>query len=167
MTIHEVTFDSTDVDELVQRFTLSELRRMLDKTEADSHADAFFQGTPYADAKPFPNADFAESVRLAIDAKRAATPTPTYHGNGKRLDIDRARSTDIVTVAGRYIVLRKSGTRFMGLCPLHNDSNPSFVVFTKNNSWHCFGCNRGGDTIGLVMLAENCDFRTAVERLGG
>lgn len=166
MTIHEATFDATDVNELAQRFTLPELRRMLEKAKIDAHTDAFFKDTPYADSKAFPNADFAEVVSLAIDAKRAATPKPTYQGNGHKLDVERARAADIVVVAEKYTTLRKSGSRHIGRCPIHQDKTPSFVCF-PNNTFHCFGCQKGGDVIALLMAVEGIDFKTAVERLGG
>ncbi|MDP2671751.1 MAG: CHC2 zinc finger domain-containing protein [bacterium] len=62
--------------------------------------------------------------------------------------------------------LRKvSRSRFVGLCPLHQEKTPSFTIYTHNNSWYCFGCNQGGDSLDLLMRLENLEFKVAVRRL--
>ena len=44
---------------------------------------------------------------------------------------------------------RGSGGRRKGICPLHNDTAPSFTVYLKDDSFYCFGCHKGGDVITL------------------
>lgn len=61
--------------------------------------------------------------------------------------------------------LRKVDRRLTGLCPFHQDTHPSFSIYTKDNSWYCFGCQRGGDAIDFIMQLEGLDFKSAVRRL--
>lgn len=60
---------------------------------------------------------------------------------------------------------RSLGKRIMGKCPFHEDSSPSFFVFTNDNHFHCFGCGARGDAIEFYMRTQNCDFKTAVNAL--
>jgi len=65
----------------------------------------------------------------------------------------------IEEIASRYTELRKDGARRLkGLCPLHNEKDPSFTVYPESQSWFCFGCGKGGDVFDLVMAKENLAF---------
>ena len=72
---------------------------------------------------------------------------------------------DLVDVVARYIPLEKVGRSLKALCPFHNEQTASFIVFPHTQSWHCFGCGRGGDHFDFVMQRENWDFRTALREL--
>ncbi len=61
---------------------------------------------------------------------------------------------DIVDYIGRTVQLRKTGTRYKGLCPFHGEKTPSFVVYPNTRSWYCFGCNDGGDVIHFAKRME-------------
>ncbi len=75
---------------------------------------------------------------------------------------------DIVEVIGRYVALQKTGQRYRGLCPFHQEKTPSFIVYPDRNSWHCYGaCSTGGDIISFVQKKENLDFGDAVRMLAG
>jgi DNA primase catalytic core len=66
----------------------------------------------------------------------------------------------------RGIKLKRHGKDLLGLCPFHNDHNPSLVITPRDNLWHCLGaCNSGGSVIDWVMKAEGVSFRHAVELL--
>lgn len=66
----------------------------------------------------------------------------------------------------RGIELRRQGADLVGLCPFHDDRNPSLVVSPAKNLWHCLGaCQAGGSVIDWVMKAEGVSFRHAVEIL--
>jgi len=68
--------------------------------------------------------------------------------------------------AARGVELTRSGDNLIGLCPLHPDKSPSFVVSPETNLWHCLGaCQAGGSVIDFVMRAEGISFRHAVELL--
>ena len=72
-------------------------------------------------------------------------------------------------VAGGYVKLRRMGRRLVGPCPVCGGRATSqrFEVLEDGQSWVCAVCPDGGDVIHLVQKAEGCDFRTAIERLGG
>lgn len=73
--------------------------------------------------------------------------------------------TDISDLIGSYVSLKRAGSNMNGLCPFHSERTPSFTVFSKTNSFYCFGCGAGGDAITFVMKAENLDYPSAVEFL--
>jgi DNA primase len=73
--------------------------------------------------------------------------------------------TDIVEVIGREVTLVKAGRTFKGLCPFHSEKNPSFYVYPEQQSWHCFGCNSGGDVFSFIMKKQNLDFGEALRQL--
>lgn len=74
-------------------------------------------------------------------------------------------STDIVEVIGEHVKLRKSGTRYVGCCPFHNERTPSFYVFPNTDTFKCFGCGEGGDVIHFIEKKENRTFVEAVKTL--
>jgi len=83
-------------------------------------------------------------------------------------EIDRLkRDIDLASlVRGRGIELRQHGANLIGLCPFHNDRDPSLVVTPAKNLWHCLGaCQTGGSVIDWVMKSEGVSFRHAVELL--
>lgn len=68
--------------------------------------------------------------------------------------------------AGMGVVLRRHGADLVGLCPFHEDHEPSLVISPKTNLWHCLGaCQAGGSVIDWVMRSEGVSFRHAVELL--
>lgn len=80
--------------------------------------------------------------------------------------IDKLISLSIVDVVSDYVQLKKSGINYKGLCPFHDDRNPSFVVSPSKNICHCFVCGKGGNPISFVMEEEKCDFPQACKILG-
>lgn len=75
------------------------------------------------------------------------------------------RDYSIVEIARRLGIEVHSDNK--AICPFHNDKNPSLSFNTKENYYHCFSCNAGGDNIRLVMEYLKCDFRRAVEFITG
>jgi DNA primase len=67
----------------------------------------------------------------------------------------------------RYgVELKRHGADLRGLCPFHQDKEPSLVISPSKNLWHCLGaCQAGGSVIDWVMKAEGVSFRHAVELL--
>ena len=73
--------------------------------------------------------------------------------------------TDIQTLIGGYVTLKRSSANLKGLCPYHSEKSPSFTVYPANNSFYCFGCGAGGDQISFIMRMEHLDYADAVEFL--
>ena len=59
--------------------------------------------------------------------------------------------TDIVSVVGERVHLKRQGSSYKGLCPFHSEKTPSFTVFTSTQNFYCFGCHVGGDVINFIM----------------
>ena len=74
-------------------------------------------------------------------------------------------SNDIVDVISQYVVLKRSGRNFFGLCPFHKEKTPSFSVSPDKQIFHCFGCGVGGNVIHFVSKIENIDFKETLELL--
>lgn len=72
---------------------------------------------------------------------------------------------DIADVIGDYVQLRVAGNTLWGLCPFHREKTPSFSVSRERQSFHCFGCSKGGDVITFVMELEGLAFPEALELL--
>ena len=72
---------------------------------------------------------------------------------------------DIVEVISKYVSLKKSGSRYVGLCPFHSEKTPSFSVSPDKQLYHCFGCGEGGNVITFIMKEENLPFIDAVRLL--
>jgi len=58
--------------------------------------------------------------------------------------------------------LKKRNNTLVGVCELHNDKDPSFIIYTETNSWYCFGESAGGDTIDYCMKKHNLSFKDAL-----
>jgi DNA primase len=72
----------------------------------------------------------------------------------------------IEDVVGEYVKLRKSGpSRYMGLCPFHNEKTPSFTVHVVHQFYKCFSCGAGGDVVKFVMEKEGLSFWEALKQL--
>ena len=76
----------------------------------------------------------------------------------------RSRS-DIVDVISGYVKLQRKGSNYVGVCPFHNDRNPSMSVNQPRQMYHCFSCGAGGDVFKFVMDYENLTFPEAVKVL--
>jgi DNA primase len=74
-------------------------------------------------------------------------------------------SADMLDVVGARTQLKKSGARYFGRCPFHEERTPSFSVNPVDKLFYCFGCGKGGDLIRFVQDTENLDFAGAIEWL--
>jgi len=147
----------SDVQELLTRFTLVELRHELKVAEVNTHADSddFGYFLWYQDI-----------CRSAIGIKKGEKAAHTVSRGYINVEAVRARSDIVRIIEDAGIKLLKSGRNFKGLCPFHHEKTPSFIVNPERQAWHCFGaCNAGGDVFSFVMRIENLDFRAAVKKV--
>jgi DNA primase len=80
--------------------------------------------------------------------------------------IERVRAAaDVVEVVQGYTELRRSGGRFVGRCPFHDERTPSFSVDPSEKLYYCFGCQAGGDVFTFLQEKEGLEFRESVEQL--
>ena len=81
-------------------------------------------------------------------------------------DVDEIKTRlNIVDIVSERVTLKKAGRNFKGLCPFHHEKSPSFMVSSERQSFHCFGCGKGGSVIDFVMEFEHIDFVEALEQL--
>jgi len=81
-------------------------------------------------------------------------------------DRERVReASDIVHIVGELVSLRAKGREYVGLCPFHDDHNPSMAVVPEKQIFHCFVCETGGDVFTFVQKYHGMDFREALEHL--
>lgn len=81
--------------------------------------------------------------------------------------IQEALVHPIENIVSQITKLRRSGRDFIALCLLHTEKTPSFHIFTKTNTFWCFGCNKGGNSINLARLLYGYSFTESVHFLRG
>jgi len=87
------------------------------------------------------------------------------NGDNGLLPSERIKAAiSVKDFVSQFVELSPNG---VGLCPFHDDNNPSFNVNDSAGYWHCFACNRGGSVIDFWMELNDCDFKTAVRELSG
>ncbi len=86
------------------------------------------------------------------------------HYSEEQIEEVRA-ANDIVDVISGYVHLEKKGSRYVGLCPFHNDRNPSLSVSRNDQMYYCFACHAGGTVFTFVMDYENLSFPEAMKTL--
>ena len=62
-----------------------------------------------------------------------------------------------------YVHLKRSGNRYVGCCPFHNERTPSFFISEEGNFYKCFGCGEAWDSITFIEKIENVNFIEAIE----
>jgi hypothetical protein len=108
-----------------------------------------------------------EAQRHILRLKRMLS---IFSPSGKKLErwqekVDIARQYPIYEMASGSLILRQSGDKFLSLCPFHNEKHASFYIYTKANTFHCFGCQEHGDVIKLTMHLHGVVFKEAVKML--
>lgn len=76
----------------------------------------------------------------------------------------RAR-IDLVELVGQKVALKRAGKNWKGLCPFHDDKNPSFYVSPDIGYYRCWSCGEKGDVFDWVMKTQNLTFREGLEML--
>ncbi|QMU56641.1 MAG: DNA primase [Candidatus Mycalebacterium zealandia] len=71
----------------------------------------------------------------------------------------------IVDIVSNYVSLRKAGRSHTGLCPFHDDKNPSLHVSDEKRMFYCFSCKAGGDVFAFLQRIKGCDFKEALQEV--
>ncbi len=74
-------------------------------------------------------------------------------------------ATDIVELIGQTVKLKRTGSKYVGLCPFHQEKSGSFTVDPSKQFFHCFGCKAGGNAIDFVMRRDRLEFVEAMQLL--
>lgn len=75
---------------------------------------------------------------------------------------DRLSIQDVVS---QYVKLDRAGSTLRARCPFHAEKTPSFFVSPDRGTFHCFGCNQGGDIFSFIQQIEGLDFKGALKVL--
>ncbi len=144
-----------------ERKLLAALRYKVEKLKTLSGLDAII----YREWLKIADASDIADVRRHIRRLRFALAPPK--ANSKRItqvDIEMAKSVPLQSLLHNSYFVR-SGSQLKTLCPLHQEKTPSFYIRPERNTFHCFGCNKSGSAIDLVMLLYECGFVNAVKRI--
>ena len=76
------------------------------------------------------------------------------------------KSVDIVNIVQEYIPLSKKGKNYWGICPFHNDSNPSMSISPEKQMFNCFSCGESGGVFKFVQNIEKISFKEALKKVG-
>jgi DNA primase len=71
----------------------------------------------------------------------------------------------VLEFVSQYVKLKPTASGAIGLCPFHDDHQPSFGVNEEGNYWHCFAGCGGGSVIDFWMRGKECDFAMAIREL--
>lgn len=75
------------------------------------------------------------------------------------------QANPIDSVMSSYVNLIRRGRNYVCLCPFHSEKSPSCTVYPETDSFYCFGCGAGGDTVTFIRLIENLEYMEAVKLL--
>ncbi len=74
-------------------------------------------------------------------------------------------TAEITEVVQDFVVLKKRGVNYLGLCPFHNEKTPSFTISPAKGIYKCFGCGRGGNSVNFIMEHEHVNYPDALKYL--
>jgi hypothetical protein len=101
---------------------------------------------------------FASSQAQSAPSKPLEEPEVTV---SERIEA----SVTVLEFVSQYVGLKRTGSGGLGLCPFHDDHNPSLGVNDEGNYWHCFAGCGGGSVIDFWMKWRGCDFAAAIREL--
>ena len=65
------------------------------------------------------------------------------------------KNISLITIASKYINLKKNGRNFLALCPFHQEKTPSFFIKQSSAFYKCFGCGARGDVLTFLQKITN------------
>ena len=97
-----------------------------------------------------------------IEEKRKIVKESTTRGR----DLEEFKKKVGMKLIEKYVEpKRRYSNYWQGLCPFHDDHDPSFTVYEDTNSWYCFGCQKYGDIINFIQEIEHLDFISAIKKI--
>lgn len=106
-------------------------------------------------------ANLAETTSAVGGGENRLAGLTRHHDDVQRV-LD---ATDIVRVVGEHVSLRAKGREYVGLCPFHDDHDPSMCVVPHKQIFHCFVCGSGGSALNFVRKFHRMEFRESLEYL--
>jgi hypothetical protein len=104
-------------------------------------------------------------LKIFPEAKHLVKPLTQKQSRLKE-QLEVARNAELEEIVEQYVDLRRSGVgRLVGLCPFHKEKTPSFMVYTNDNHFFCYGCQEHGDAIKFIRQVEKLTFKQAVRTL--
>lgn len=109
----------------------------------------------------------AQHKDLEREKKKWMSLMPRPPAKEGEIDMEKAKAVPLEEILAErgHEPRRRMGNKLSYLCPFHSEKTPSFVVFTDDNHYHCFGCNATGDSINFVRQVEDCGFKQACKIL--
>jgi hypothetical protein len=177
-------FDQRDAEYMSSLLTISQIKREIDRCNIVIEIrDAGCGMEPLPDSwlawilyqigrdwkyfTSFPWDTWRDCCRQALQMKKATAPTYAPGPEHTKVDVSKLKEhINIVDLISEYTTVRKSGSRFTAVCPLHEDNHPSLVIYPETQSWHCFQCSAGGDAIEFIQRIQHTDFVHAISILG-
>ena len=86
--------------------------------------------------------------------------------NGNSIRKEIVEKADIVNIVSQYVKLEKRGNNYIGLCPFHDDKNPSMSVSPQKKVFKCFSCGTAGDVVSFVSRIKNITTSEALREVG-
>jgi len=111
-----------------------------------------------------PEAAFETYRSLMSSRPTSVTTEPLAAPTGMVSEKIKA-SVTVLEFVSQYVDLKPTASGALGLCPFHDDHNPSFGVNDEDNYWHCFAGCGGGSVIDFYMKWRECEFATAIREL--
>ena len=113
--------------------------------------------------------DGSAAICQRVRSSKASRSGGWHHflaSDGSVVDAEQIKAnTPIDAVIAKYVELRPKAGEKVGICPFHDDSNPSMTVVPEKGFYKCFACGAGGDLFKFVMDFEGCTFGAAVRRI--
>ncbi len=86
-----------------------------------------------------------------------------YNNSLRKQIVEKA---DIVNIINQYVVLKKNGNSFVGICPFHEDKKPSMSVSPSKKVFKCFSCGASGDVVTFISKFKNISINSAMREIG-
>lgn len=113
--------------------------------------------------KELANLEEQEKRFLSAVKKHTNSYTTPRKASMTEDQIQEAKAYPLEELFSKYTEIKKTGCNFVCRCPFHSENTPSCYIYTKSNTFYCFGCTEKGDGISFVQKIEDLPFIEAVQ----